>query len=263
MARHTEKPKFPCKLCDFVGPTSQALGGHVSTKHHNSESTDPSGVESTDPPGVDRGADSETLLGGTTMSRIVESSKCPTCGTKHDSIKKFEVAEVPVVDQEGVGKILSGFEELKNLIGTSPGGVDATALRASLAHNTKVLDQLAAGFIRHPKPTEAFIKETWEECPECKVAWEEIVNKIRAQAASPHVVTSEHVKDCPECQKVIADMLQPPAPAPAPPEPAPAEAAGGEVAAAAAGEAAPAEGSKPAEATEKETKWPWEDKKEE
>lgn len=246
MARHTEKPKFPCKLCDFVGPTSQALGGHVSQKHHNSESTDPPRVESTDPPGVDQEADSEILLGGTTMSRIIESSKCPTCGTKHDSIKKFEVAEVPVVDQEGVGKILSGFEELKNLIGTSPGGVDAAALKAGLAHNTKVIDQLAQAFIRHPKPTQAFIDEAWENCPECKAAWEELKNQIRGQTASPHIVSSEHIKDCPDCQKAIADMLQPPAPAPAPapapPGPAPAEAPGEE----------------PKE-PEKETKYPWED----
>jgi hypothetical protein len=154
---------------------------------------------------------------------------------------------VPVVDQQGVADILSGFEEMKKFIGTSPGQVDTAALRAGLAHNTKVIDQLAAAFIRHPKPTEAFIKETWEDCPECKEAWQDIVNKIRGQAVSPHVVSSMHVRDCPECQKVIADMLQPPAPAPMAPESAPAE------------EAAKGEGEESTGGPE----WPWDKKRQE
>ena len=169
------------------------------------------------------------------MPKIVESQICPTCGSKHGTVQKFEVPTIPVLSSEGLDEFLKNLDsKIKQGAPEIQSGL--SSIKSGIDKGNQVLNALAQAFVRHPKPTEEFIKEHWEDCPECQDAWEKIKAGIVAKGGQ-HLVNPDHIKDCPECQKVIASMLTPPAPAP---EPGPASPP--------AGENKPAAEDKPAEA---------------
>jgi hypothetical protein len=139
------------------------------------------------------------------MGKIVESRYCPTCGKDHNEVKKFEIPVDTVIDSAGVKELESLFIGLADKVEEMARKVPeinqqvAKALEQATKHFENEVGKLAKALTAHPKPSERFIEEVWESCPECKPEWE----KIKAKLGTKHL-DPEHIKDCPECQELLA-----------------------------------------------------------
>jgi len=141
----------------------------------------------------------------------VQNRYCPTCGHDHVEVKTWEIPEVPVIDREGVGKLeeklTSLTSELESLKQNSP------ATLKLLTEIKNSIQTIGNQLLRHPKPSEEFISNFWENCPECKESWEKIKSRIEERAVNKfannaHLFTDEHLKNCPECKAKLENLTK-------------------------------------------------------
>ena len=136
-------------------------------------------------------ANTKPFIGGGSMSKIIESSNCPTCGTKSPTggVQKYEVPTVPVVSEDGLNTIKASLDNLSSKLEQIK-LPEVDSLKEGIAGLDSKLAKIGNTVARHPKPTKDFIKHFWEDCPECNPSWQAIKDEIARSA----------IENCPNCK---------------------------------------------------------------
>ena len=151
------------------------------------------------------------------MKRI-ESTTCPTCGTKHPSgtVQTFEIPEIPVVDTAKLATIMEQLDALSSAVKSLkmpeialPKNLDDVCAR--FPQLCQKVDRLSEGVAKtneilsgHPKPSPALEKE-WEDCKECSGLWrarkKSIGNEVLSARGHPKPTPAlgKEWEDCKEC----------------------------------------------------------------